>query len=399
MYLEMVFAWGMCLMLFSARHRKWTSRLTAIVLMVVGTGVLVTLTRAGLFSLFLLLAVIVLGAWWREGLQESARTATLLALVLGLVAAVIGGTSPLGIRLGSQPEREWYGVEYAVPVSLDVTAGELLDVEVSLSNTGSITWSSQGSHPIRLSYHWLDAASKEVVIFEGLRTNFNAEVRPGESVVIEARVQVPDQPGDYHVAWDMLQEELFWFAMQGVPMGSTRVSVRGGEALQESNPLPARDVDLPGKRFMISRLDLWRAALKLFSTSPLLGIGPDNFRLMYREALGLEVSDETYHTHNIFLEFFVGCGLAGGLVFLYLILRLVVACVVALLNSSPESGPFVLASAAAVTAIVMHGMVDSFFQFTPTYLMIWITFGLAIRIAELSRRQQHEDDLRGPSEK
>ena len=117
---------------------------------------------------------------------------------------------------------------------------------------------------------------------------------------------------------------------------------------------------------------------------PLLGIGPDNYRLLYREALGLEVSDEAYHSHNTFLEFFVGGGLLGGVVFAYLMLRLLWILAIAVLNSKAGDFPVVVGSAAAVSAMVLHGMVDFFFQFTPTYLMIWITFGLAIKTAELS---------------
>ena len=140
---------------------------------------------------------------------------------------------------------------------------------------------------------------------------------------------------------------------------------------------------------------MWRAALKLFRSSPLLGVGPDNYRFLYREALGLEVSDENYHSHNIFLEFAVSCGLPGGLVFLYLILAVLKTAGAAVLNSRAEKVPFALGSAAAVTAIVVHGMVDSFFQFTPTYLMIWVTFGMVIQIAELSSDSYEGDGSSG----
>ena len=66
----------------------------------------------------------------------------------------------------------------------------------------------------------------------------------------------------------MLQKELFWFSVQGVPMGFTRVSVEGTATVQESPQILAQRIEPPGARILISRLDLWRAALKLF-LSPL----------------------------------------------------------------------------------------------------------------------------------
>ena len=399
MYLEIVFGWGMCMLLCTGRRRGWTTQFMRVALLtVVGTGVLVTLTRAGFLTLFFVLALVVAGSWWRGGLALSFRV-ILLTLTLGIAAALVAGTGPVGGRFVSPTEQNWYSVDYVVPEALELAPGDLVEVEVSLVNSGSVTWGFRDAYPIRLSYHWLDAVTEEVVVFEGLRTDLVAPVGPGERVVMAARVQAPGQPGEYRLAWDMLQEELFWFSMQGVPMSFTRVSVQGKGTEQEATQLSPSQIELPQPRFRLPRQDLWRAALKLFRSSPLLGVGPDNFRFLYRDALGLEVSDETYHTHNIFLEFFVGCGLAGGFVFLYLILCLLMACAAALLNSSPEKGPFALASAAAIAAIVLHGMVDSFFQFTPTYLMIWITFGLAIRIAELSTHSHQDDDLCGKFEK
>ena len=369
MYLEIVFGWGMCMLLCTGRRRGWTTQFMRVALLtVVGTGVLVTLTRAGFLTLFFVLALVVAGSWWRGGLALSFRV-ILLTLTLGIAAALVAGTGPVGGRFVSPTEQNWYSVDYVVPEALELAPGDLVEVEVSLVNSGSVTWGFRDAYPIRLSYHWLDAVTEEVVVFEGLRTDLVAPVGPGERVVMAARVQAPGQPGEYRLAWDMLQEELFWFSMQGVPMSFTRVSVQGKGTEQEATQLSPSQIELPQPRFRLPRQDLWRAALKLFRSSPLLGVGPDNFRFLYRDALGLEVSDETYHTHNIFLEFFVGCGLVGGFVFLYLILRLLMACAAALLNSSPEKGPFALASAAAIAAIVLHGMVDSFFQFTPTYLM------------------------------
>ena len=180
MYLEIVFGWGMCILLYTGRRRGWTTQFMRVALLtVVGTGVLVTLTRAGFLTLFFILALVVGGSWWRGGLALCFK-GILLTLTLGTAAALVAGTGPVGGRFVSPIEQDWYSVDYEVPEALELAPGDLVEVEVSLVNSGSITWSFRDAYPIRLSYHWLDAVTEEVAVFEGLRTDLVAPVGPGE---------------------------------------------------------------------------------------------------------------------------------------------------------------------------------------------------------------------------
>ena len=55
---------------------------------------------------------------------------------------------------------------------------------------------------------------------------------------------------------------------------------------------------------------------------PLLGVGPDNFRFLYGAYLDLEEWDHKLHSNNMYLEFLVGSGIPGGLLFLWLCFRI-----------------------------------------------------------------------------
>ena len=81
-------------------------------------------------------------------------------------------------------------------------------------------------------------------------------------------------------------------------------------------------LSLPKPRFSISRWELWRVAVGMILDHPLLGVGPDNFRMTYPSVIGVSDADRSYHTHNLYLEVFVSVGIAGGLVLLWLPSRL-----------------------------------------------------------------------------
>jgi peptidoglycan hydrolase-like amidase len=122
---------------------------------------------------------------------------------LGLI-----GTEYLSLRQtraayapGEIPETLQPGTPYRLPITV--------------TNTGLAPWPATGSSPVRLSYHWLDAAGR-MAIWDGARTDLPREIAPGESVSLNALVVAPAQPGSYLLQWDLLQENVSWFSARGV---------------------------------------------------------------------------------------------------------------------------------------------------------------------------------------
>jgi len=127
--------------------------------------------------------------------------------------------------------------------------------------------------------------------------------------------------------------------------------------------------------WVVGRLDLWGAALRLIQTRPLLGVGPDNFRHLYGAQLGLETWDERVQANNLYLEVLADVGLLGLAAFLWVVgapLRRV-----RLLLTRGDTA-IVLGLTVAVGAFLVHGLLDSFLAFTPTALLLWMLLGMLL---------------------
>lgn len=101
-----------------------------------------------------------------------------------------------------------------------VTAGSLFEIPVEVANYGSSALSSTYPNPLKLSYHWLDGATGQPVIFEGMRTALwpflgkavqlpSGEVRPGQ-FTYNLRVETPQQAGRYILRITFVQEFVQW---------------------------------------------------------------------------------------------------------------------------------------------------------------------------------------------
>jgi hypothetical protein len=380
MYLELVFGFAVGLLLLAVdRRRWWVAGALFIALGLMAEGIIVTLSRSGLVVMAGILALV--GGLWvvRRGMNRGLWTiVALAAMVAGLLGYKLLNDSLLWVRLTTENDELWYRAQYQVPDRLELRTGEVHLIEVTVTNTGQVTWKPGGEAPFHLAYHWLDAESDAVLIFEGLRTELPHAVRPGERVTLRARVQAPPQPGRYRLAWDMVQEGRLWFSIKGSSSAYSLAVVRGDPvAAIQPTPMP-----VPAPSFTLDRLTLWRLAGRMLASRPLLGVGPDNFRLLYGRYAGLEHWDRGLHTNNMYIEFFVDVGIIGGVLFLWLVWRVVTTLWRTWQRLSPGGLPVFLGVAGAVTAFLLHGLVDYFFEFTPTYLMIWITLGLVTALAD-----------------
>ena len=300
-----------------------------------------------------------------------------MALVPILVAALLFVSRPtqsVWLRLTSEGQDDWYRSAITAPAEVALPPGGNRNVPITITNTGRLTWDSQENPPFYLSYHWLEPGADRVVSFEGVRTPFPAPVRPGEHVTIEARVRAPRAPGGYRLGWDVVQEGRLWFSTEpGGTLTFSRATVAGALAngAFTTSPLP-----LPAVR--PGRLVLWKAAGRMLAAHPLLGIGPDNFRLLYGAYAGIAGADVRVHSNNMYLEVLVGCGLVGAVPLAWLLWRIArnVAANARTAANEAAMAP-AIGIAAAIIAIAVHGLVDSFVAFTPTYVLIALTLGLS----------------------
>jgi hypothetical protein len=98
-------------------------------------------------------------------------------------------------------------------------AAQVVELSVKVTNHGFLIWpsvASDPSHPVRMSYHWIDANGK-VVTHDGLRTELPHELGMGESLLMRVSILAPAVPGTYTLVLDLVREHVTWFANRGSP--------------------------------------------------------------------------------------------------------------------------------------------------------------------------------------
>jgi O-antigen ligase len=122
-----------------------------------------------------------------------------------------------------------------------------------------------------------------------------------------------------------------------------------------------------------TRTELWQAAMRVWRRHPLLGVGPDNFRHVYSEALapgrrlapGAEI-DERIHANSLYFETLADLGVLGVLA---LVLVMVALARAARRGLAAQAEPLAAAQVVALGTFFVHGLLDWFLEFTPTYAL------------------------------
>ncbi len=376
----------------SKRRFLWLFPLACLLPLLLLLAAIFTYSRAALLTLAALLLLTPLGAWRFFG-PRAGRLAGAVCGALVVVALGIGLASPtVRLRVAEPEVANWFSARYFAPQLEPLAPNEVRSVPIAVLNDGRIPWDHQGLRPVRLAYHWIDAASGEVVRFEGRRTLLPHTVMPGSTVQLTATIQAPPRPGRYILLWDMLREYIGrgWFSQMGIPPGRVVVEVTGAAIPGIAPPPPER----PATAASISpqpgppgRGALWRVALAMWQERPLLGIGPDVFRHIYGPRLGLTLFDTRIHTNSLYFELLTGAGVIGLGTFLWLIGAALIEgwrALAAIRQPTADrqiGGIILLASLLGICAFLIHGLLDVFLAFTPTYGLLWALLGIVGGIA------------------
>jgi hypothetical protein len=374
MYLEVVFAAGLGVMLAALdAGRRARVALLFIALTLIAEAITLTFTRAGLITMAVSLLVV---GGLRYVRQRRDGGTALIAALAAVIVLLVGGSRPaqsLWLRLTSEGQESWYRAAIVAPARVELPTGRLSSIPITVTNTGRLAWDSEASPPMLLSYHWRLAEGDRFVAFEGERTPFAQPVRPGGTVTVAVDVRAPRHAGAYRLEWDLVQEGRLWFSTEpGAEHTMSRVLVTG-----EPYAGPIVTTAPPRRTLRPGRLVLWRAAARMVAAHPLAGIGPDNFRLAYGSFAGLTGVDERTHSNNMYLEMLAGGGLLAASAFGWLVWR-TAGCLAALARCTDSHGAIAYGLAAALLAIALHGAVDSFLSFAPTYVLFSLTLGSAV---------------------
>jgi O-antigen ligase len=242
---------------------------------------------------------------------------------------------------------------------------------VRVTNTGRLAWRSTPEAPYVLVSRWYDDGGRALSP-EGVRTALPAEVAPGESVEVDGLFVAPEGAGAATLVWDLYLEHRLRFSERGSRPGLVAVAI--GASLP---PAPPGPVALSGVYTAPSRSELWRAAIAMWSERPVVGFGPDAYRLTYGRFLGLEEWDHRVYANNLWLELLATTGALGAGAFLVL---LVVAARRAW-TVARDGDAVGLAAVAALVVFLAHGLVDYFLAFTVGYAAFWAFVGVVVGIS------------------
>lgn len=126
-------------------------------------------------------------------------------------------------------------------------AGQTVSFPVTVRNMGGKPWPHSGAHPVRLGYRFYQNR-QEVILRpdQQIRSALPRTVEPNETITFDARVKMPDMPGNYTLQLDMVHESVTWFADQQSDVLTRWVTV-GGEPVTPPNekPVPAPEPPPP----------------------------------------------------------------------------------------------------------------------------------------------------------
>ena len=100
---------------------------------------------------------------------------------------------------------------YTVPTPpTTLVQGATTQVPITLQNVGNEIWNVAGTNPVKLSYHWYDAAGN-AVMWDGPRTPLLADVSAGATHALTAAVAAPPTPGAFRLNFALVKEGVAWF--------------------------------------------------------------------------------------------------------------------------------------------------------------------------------------------
>jgi SpoIID/LytB domain protein len=120
-----------------------------------------------------------------------------------------------------------YRASFTAAPAVSAYFGEARSAQVTVTNSGNITWSATGPNPVSLSYHLLDGQGNPV-IWDGPRTPIGADLAPGASRQFTINYVAPSVAGSYTLVIDLVREGVSWFEFLGSVPSRQLVSVTSG---------------------------------------------------------------------------------------------------------------------------------------------------------------------------
>lgn len=333
-------------------------------------GLFLSLTRTSV-AIALLMAVVI----GLRGLRMSNRRTILAGASIPLAFVLLIIAVPAARRgLGSHDLGRWYSARIElIDASVSHHTDDVYRLRLRVHNTSLARWNHEGRARFYLSYWTVPEACGGV---RPITSALPAGVEPGGSADVTTYVHLPGGCSEVRIAMDVFSENVTPFYIHGSPRLGLRFSRDSGTWGLAEEPVDqaAIPADAGGAvKPLPSRRDLWGAAIRLWWEHPVLGIGPDNFRLRHAEVLSEHRTSDKVFANNLYLELLCG----GGPLALAAFLWMIVAVGRRVVTTHVIRDDLAFAAALSLAGFCLHGFLDCMLLFTPIYAIFWTAYGLA----------------------
>jgi hypothetical protein len=376
----------LALIVFRTAARRcpaWIQALLLAAIAILGAALSFTYSRGALCAAIIAVAVV---SWiFRNHFRE--RNSRFALCWCG--AVLFAGMAPSYLirreatRSPAPPQKRvaHYGWESNAPTRL-LLPDRIYEESLTVQNDSQHSWSSG---EFGVAYRWHNLSNRQdSPLLEA--AGFRNDIKPAQKSRVQVSLRTPARDGEYLLIWFIFRRSGGIYELKDSFSPGIMCTIRTTEA-KKTDQLSSKAqnyVELIGKErsnlsksLIPMRRELWSAAVRMFSARPILGLGPDNFRLRKREYMEVPKGDETILANSLYLELLSDSGILGLLSFLWMIWEL--GRIVFQERSAPEfvrSSGVVYFGAAYLTGFMAHGLVDYFLKFTPTFLLFWLMLGI-----------------------
>jgi len=364
-------------------RRRWVTPLLVVLLAAVMLVQVLTFTR---MALVVTPVSLLTGAWLAHIYGYGRRFWGYLLLGVAMLILTMGlmilFSNKFATRLDVAEQERHYGVEYTLlSLSPDIRLGQTGTARIHIKNTGTINWAPAGDDEVLFGYRWMTYPDNQVFDLEvdPFAPTIPESVPPGGESDVQVDFLVPKKAGKYVLVFDLAKLHVSWFSSAGpapliVPLEFVDGTARPMTIPETADSYKAGDPALE----TAARSSLWRAGFETWKANPVLGVGPDQFRVRYTDYSPDLPGDQRLRTHNIFLEAMADTGLIGLAAVVFLLLRMLLAQFLLVRDRSLKTGMRYVSLALLIgtLAYIGHGMVDYFLWQTGISFLFFIYAGL-----------------------
>jgi len=108
-------------------------------------------------------------------------------------------------------------------------AGQKVVIQVKAQNASDVPWKVRGGGAdnkfyIAVGDRWLKPNGTLITSMDG-RSGLNRNLKPGEETEVPLQITAPQEPGEYMLEVDLVQEQVAWFHDKGSATAKTKITV------------------------------------------------------------------------------------------------------------------------------------------------------------------------------